>query len=189
MKIKRTLNYLFKFLVVVLMLFLSKVSNAQTYARVRVLSGGAPIFIFNSLGKYNDGITLSNWTKLRLELNEDIAGHTGWELGVMARTTTIESDGTASLDLDVINIIFQSLDAANNATVDTGEGNSIPLSSGPGPSGYGDVLLEGDITGSDFTVEVTLSYECGTVNTSQALLGEVPDYYTVDLLFVLYSVP
>ena len=189
MKIKRAFYYLSQFILVVLMLLSSKVSNAQTYARVRVLSGGAPIFIFNSLGKYNDGITLSTWTKLRLELNEDIAGHTGWELGVMARTATIESDGTASLDLEVLNIIFQSLDSQNNATVSTGEGFSIPLTVGPGPSGYGDVLLEGDITGSNFTVEVTLSYECGTSNTSQALLNEVPDYYTVDLLFVLYSVP
>jgi hypothetical protein len=160
--------------------------NAENYARIKILSGGAPTFIFNSLRKYNDGVTLVSWTKLRLELNETVPGYNKWQLAVMANTPVIESDGSATLGLNSIYIRIESYDLLSNTTV-SDDWSPLELSTGSGP--YGDILLEG--TGvSNVVVEVSLSYDCGTGDViSNQLLGAVPDYYAVDLLFRLYSVP
>jgi len=165
-----------------------KFSSAQTYAKTTILSGGAPNFIFNSLRKYNDGVVLNGWTRLRLELREDVFLHTGWQLGVSADQSVIQSDGSATLDLDVINIVVESVSNLSNTTISTVLPFVYPLAMSPGPSGHGDVILEGSIdTPSDpVSVELLLSYECGTTTP---LLGSVPEYYTVNLIFILYSIP
>lgn len=180
MKIRETSKLLVTFLIVVLVSLLSLNLNAQNYARIKILSGGAPTFIFNSLRKYSEGVTLENWTKLRLELNETEPGYNKWQLSVTALTPVIQSDGTATLDLSSLYIKVVSYDLISGTTIDytTPE---VMLSSGS-------AIILGGTGVTSVVVDVSLSYDCGTKGINK-LMNAVPDYYTVDLLFRLYSVP
>ncbi len=180
MKITGLFKHIVLFSLIVLIFLLSSVvSLAQDYARVKILSGGSPTFIFNSLKKYTDGITLTSWTKLRLELNNETA--TGWELSVMALNPRIESDGSANLNLDRIQVRVESFDLIENTSI-LDYTSPVILSVNPG-----EVIIKGN-NAKDVAVEISLSYDCGTDSSNQ-LMGEVPDYYFVDLVYNLYSVP
>jgi hypothetical protein len=189
MKIQGSFKPLNFYLLIGLMLFLSGALNAQSYSRVKILTGGSPSFIVNSLKKYYDGITLSNWTRLRLELNDlDVPPNSKWQLSFLSNTSKFESDGSAQLNLNVLFIRVESFTLVSNTSIDI-DNSPIALSINPGPAGYGEVILEG--TGVvNMVVELSISYDLGTGDVvSNNLIGSIPEQYTSDLIFRLYSVP
>jgi len=175
-------------LFLLLLFFFSSIhSYAQDYAYVRKITGLNPVFYFNTLNRYFNGITLDSWTKLRLELNESTAGHSKWELSVMASAATIESDGLAP-DLDLASVqIIAAIDGVPVNTVIDNNNSPLVLSNNAGPNGYGDILLSG--TGvSNIIIDITLTYDCGT-EIGYEMIGKQEDFYYVELIFRLYSIP
>jgi hypothetical protein len=158
----------------------------QDYSRVTVLAGSSPSFIFNSLTKYNNGVSLYSWTRLKLVVKAP--SHSKWELYVNSQTANIPMDnGVNILDLETFEIIVN-IENEN----ETANGGSLSNHT-PVTLAYdaGTPILEGVFTGDASTnleVILTISYECGTKGTNK-LLGEMPGYYFVDLVFTLTTVP
>jgi len=177
------------FFVLILGFFFSFETFGQDFARVTTLSGSNPTFIFNSISKYNGGITLNNWTRLKLEM--DASSHTSWALHVNSQTSNIQSEGgIAFLSLSTFEIranIESENETANGGTLV----DNSPVILVYDGVGYGSPLLSGTFTGDGTTnleVILTISYDCGTTGANK-LLGKAPEYYFVDLVFTLTSTP
>jgi len=137
-----------------------------------MLSGANVDFIFNSLQKYESGISYPNYTKIGVKYVRQplpSGSDTTWIMQFYANTPTIIGSGTNYLDLDVIKLtaVYQS------------EKDSAYLS-----SAY-QTLVKNGKRGDFNSNVVTISYECGITNT---LLYKKPDFYTVDIILV-FSAP
>ena len=142
-----------------------------------ILSGGNVVFHFNNLSKYQNGYTLTEWTKLAIKYDSD-GGGTNWRLAVRATTANFEGDGGSLMDLDVLEL-----------TAIDGGGNN-PLGAFIQPtfalSGIDQDLVVGatpDGTALDDNL-VNITYDCGVTNS---VIDFMPDYYTVDLEITLYE--
>lgn len=158
--------------------FFSYCSIAQS-AKITVQGGGSVYFIINSLNKYNDGLTLDSWTKLKLTLDDP--GLSGWQLTVRAGSATIQSEGEApDLDLSTIELRAEVV-STNDPTIS----NISPIVLSDNPSG--DIILSGSKV-DDLEVVINIDYDCGT-KPENKLLGKEADFYFIDLYFQLSSVP
>lgn len=177
-----------KVLVIILLvfgIFFSNHSlNAQewNYARLSTLYGGNIPFNFNSIQKYTDGIEILEATILGITLadsgqvDHDLEG---FDLYVRSFNGQGSISGTASnLSLDRIRVRAE---------------NYLGLGSGVS-FGYQDLSATStlifsytNIPFSDLawdTHQVAISYECGkpvSGGGNGSLLGESPDYYTVEI--------
>lgn len=152
--------------------------NGQNISlNLRVVSGGNISYIFNSLTKYQTGITYEDWTRLQIFFNDTTnAGDpspstTGWELKVRAIQNGIMSDGgNLNLDTELIKIRPRITAGGNSTNVNL---TNINLTNGF------QTIVEGD--GNQIILEeVFISYDCG-VDPSPKILNNPPDFYYVDL--------
>ncbi|MCB0431399.1 MAG: hypothetical protein H6585_10450 [Flavobacteriales bacterium] len=171
-------------------MLLSVPGFSQDYntARLSVLSGGDIPFYFNTIKKYQDGIEITDGTTLGITIADlptepPIVGSTltGWSLEFDSYNAqpTIQGSGANTLNLNTIQV-----EATNNLGLDPADANYY---------GYKDLTVAGEVLmDTNFaghlncdwsTCQVNLSYQAGIANGS--LLGETPDYYTVEIEVIL----
>lgn len=172
-----------KLLVLIIFLFFEISVNGQnTTSRLTIESGGSLNFYFNSLQKYKTGIEYTDWTKLRIYYIDTIAGggdgaYPLWKLDVKAMSPQINGDDGNTLNLNTIE-----LEASQLIGVAFGNLTGIQALNNS------DISL---ITGADMTrsgtATVYITYYCGQNKTgsNNNLLGKMPDYYYVDIVFTL----
>lgn len=168
-------------LLIILYLFISDIKGqADTVARINLISGSSVYFAFNSLEKMDPltGIVYNNWTTFSVSFNatNDLGNDTGalWRLRVRSNTSNIIGSGSNTLDTRTVEV------SANSA----GQGSDagwIPL-------------VDSDVTivdaGTNLITDepIVISYRCGR-NATYPILGENGDYYVVDLVFTFELIP
>lgn len=166
----------------IFLLFNIGLKSQNITSRLSLQSGGNVYFSFNSLEKYNNGISYNDWTKVKVYFvdttNLGVQNSTKWKLSVRSTRDKIYGDGGNDLPLSTIEFTTNSNDGGvvyNNPTI-LQDINTILISNG---SQTVDV-----VAGTSWLTDVFISYHCGT-NVANKLLGKPPDYYTVDLVFTL----
>lgn len=177
----------------ILLFFFSLNSLAQESCKITKISGLQPLFIFNSLEKYTNGITLSGLYSTKLKIEMDAPSQSAWVLSVNPLTPTIESDGSApdlSLDKIYLSINIESEnETSNGGTLNNSYSPVVLVHDGVG---YGSPILSGVFTGNGITklvVVLNITYDVGKLGVANRLLGCEPDDYFVDLQFWLTSIP
>jgi len=174
---------------IILFFFLLASTNAlgqdDPTGSISVIGGGSVPFFVNSLKKWENGVTLENWTRIRIRFNDPppTTTTTGWKLDVKPETAQIDAEsGTDFLDLNLIHI--RVISVAPTAITD-------PAYTGVAPPPPVDVALDAgwvdlitDNQNSNVDLIVTISYDLGI---TIPLLGYNPNYYYVDLRFRLTS--
>jgi hypothetical protein len=146
--------------------------------RLRVVRGARLDFIFNSLVKYNNGVTYTDFTQLNIYYNDTVGAGVptpgaGWELTVRALQPEIVGDITSTvieLGSIVLNVKIDGVEPGNEYSLTTAP---LVIASGNDP----------DIV--DVNKVILISYMCGTIESSVNMMGLPPDYYFVDIEFNL----
>jgi hypothetical protein len=146
---------------------------------LKVLSGGNVSYIFNSLGKYESGISYEDWTRFQIYYNDTtefggVGTSVGWDLQVRAITSGIVSDGgNPELDTETITI-RPNISSCSGCVGST----NVSLTN------VFQTIVIGDGNLS-ILEEVSISYDCG-VDPAHKVLNKPPDYYNVDLEFRVF---
>jgi len=173
---------------------------SQSSAGFFIEQGQVVPFVFNSFSKLEQGITYTNWTRIKVKMQElDPTGGSdtsalGWTLSFRALTPSIVGDAgipANNLPLATIRLssqdnspnppqfdptgVFVELSTAFQALATTIPGFHVPNTVAAGPE---QTILD-------------ISYECGGNNSGcpaapcNQLFGKVPDLYTVDIELLL----
>lgn len=144
-------------------------------SRIRVLRGANLSFIFNTFSRFDNGVTYSEFTELRLYFNDTIDGGAanpsgaGWQLTMRALQPNIEGDmSTATIPLATI-----------RATIHY-DGNDY----GPFDLSTLETKILEDTDLVNVNKTIFISYDCGTQPATN-LINKVPDTYVVDIDFTL----
>ena len=162
-----------KTILLLLILLITDFAYGQNItSRITIQSGGSIQFPFNSYTKLANGMNYTNWTRLQIyyldTLNDGtLNGTSQWHLMVRANTGTIDGDGGNSLSLNKVEIEATSTAGNTAGKITLTNTDQAIITDGPNNTN---------------TATVTISYYVGETN---ALLGESPDYYFVDLIFTL----
>lgn len=142
--------------------------------RIIIETGGNVVFNINSLKKYNEGMDLTDWTRISLSVSGLDDADT-WRLDITPLSTMLEGDYDNDIDLEFISIsaIEQNPDPTN----------PLLITNIPELEAVTSTIIQG--TGNGMFV-IWVSYSVGT-DASKILLGERPDYYFVDLELRLVS--
>jgi hypothetical protein len=138
--------------------------------RLSVKRGGVIQFYFNTLKKYNEGITYNDYTQIAVAFSEHSAPKdSSWQMEVRALNATIDGGGTNTLPLNVIRMQTSDGGSSTSATYTGGwvqltNAYQVVVSNGP----------EGAFTDN----VVNISWDCGITNS---VSGESPDFYAVDI--------
>jgi hypothetical protein len=159
-----------------------------TTSRVWVERGGRVSFQVNSLRRYEEGIRYMDWTTLAIVFTETEANGTPtaatWKLSVRAGSPKMEGSFKQGsfyrdLDLDYLEIMVVP-DAASVSMLHdhmaVHEGEWIKIKN------TDHLLVSGAPQGS---YRLIVHYRLGQDDGGKILLGEPPDYYSVDLFFEL----
>ena len=181
----------FSVLCLILFIFGSTIIKGQTCVRLRIFSGGNVSFSFNSLNKYINGITYTDFSKLSVfikpcDVNADLVSEPikTWNLYVKASNAVFLCDevATQNLDLPILKLVA-------TTTLADGTPQDITLTDSF------QLLIKGpDVSSGPFSSniqgEVTISYFCGTTipYVATSVYGEKPGYYYVDLEFNLEAI-
>ena len=157
--------------------FFDLFGQGTTTVRVRVVRGARLDFIFNSLSRYTDGMTYTDFTKIDIYYNDTVgvgvpnSNCTGWELTVKALQPQFEGDMSAQI-LDLATIVF----SVKRDGIDAG---TFTLSNA-------EQVIASDVFPNIVNVneEILITYNCGTLPGNN-LMNKMPDYYNVDLVFNL----
>ncbi|MFW5706769.1 MAG: hypothetical protein ACOC12_02510 [Bacteroidota bacterium] len=170
-------------LLALLCLYCMPLQAQPTVARIMVETGGSVQFRINSLTKYNDGIALEDWTRLAISFSdtEDITSR--WNLEIKSMTAAIHGDYGMDLPLDYLIV-----EARNgNGNIILGEGTNGELKGPINLSTTPQLLIENAPQGTFQDLKLFISYRLGT--EGDVLLGRHPDYYFVDIEFILSATP
>ncbi|MFW5757537.1 MAG: hypothetical protein ACOCYO_02540 [Bacteroidota bacterium] len=158
------------------LVLLNQKSEAQNpYSHILVESGGYVQMNFNSLEKYKEGISFENWTRIAITFTDDTDDEAEWKLEFKANSTRLNGDYGNTLPLETIEVQVYDAGGENDlgAFVEPNaqnlENNYITLVSGAPQGDFSDNKLY-------------ISYRIGL---DSPLLGEIPDYYFVDVEFKL----
>lgn len=157
-------------------------SYSQGTVRLSVLDGGNVNFYFNSLTKYNSGITYTDYTVLGITCDDDDNPTNGynWTLEVKALTAQFDGDGGNTLPLSTLEITPSKVAGLPFAALS----GTIVLTN-VDQTLASEVILNGAPAADEpsaTTDQVGITYECGT---TVPLLLEPADYYVVDLEYTL----
>lgn len=163
--------------------FAPKTSTGQdNVARLTVLIGSHIEFNFNTIDKYNNGITFTDGTTFGITMTDLTAGTmTGWHMDFQSflGQPTIDGNGGNTIPLNTIQV--EATDANGNLASATFNGLQ-DLAVSPG----NELMSTTDpthIPADPLTHQVNLSYECGIANGS--ILGQTADYYQVEIEVIL----
>lgn len=169
-------------LLILPLLAIASVINAQDpTGSITIIGGSSVNFHVNSLKKWNEGVTLEGWSRVRLRFDDPAVTTSGWQLNIKAETASIISDsGTSDLDLSTLEIRAISIDVLSGNYTGTTIPQMLVLN-----SNY--VELLSDIQTSNIDLIITISYDLGTHNSNK-LIGNDSGFYFVDLRYQLISV-
>lgn len=174
--------------VFILMFFVVSECFSQDWnsARISVLNGGSIPLTFNSIEKLKKGIEILSGTKFGISLGtKNIVGHdlTGFVLNFR----TFNSQANLTGDYYTLPLNRIRVKAENVIGLETGNSlGYMDLAADWTPLFTYENLLWSDLTW--VTHQLNISYECGKPESdggNGALLGENPDYYTVEIEFEL----
>lgn len=167
----------------IILLFFPFITLAQHQGSVNVMGGSSVTFHVNSLKKWQEGVTLEGWSRVRVRLNNDTSDPTpinGWQFNVKARSTHIAPDGPGTnMDLETLEIRAINVEPLQG----TYTGNTPPVTV-PLNSDYTMLLSDNQVSNVDLIV--TISYDLGTQEWNRLTPYE-PGFYFVDLEFQLIS--
>jgi len=168
----------FRYGLLLLAVLASLNSRAQnpTY-QLTVESGGYTDFKIYSLNQYEDGMSYTNWTRLKIAYKDSTSGiqTDRWYLSFKANTTAFEGDiPSRSLPLDNVSLYVESLVAEESSATAT-------LYQGPHDISDGFVSLVEN--GDEGIFRMTITYQLDPT------LGYSPDYYSSQLIFKMDTVP
>lgn len=169
-----------KIYTILLLIFFSvKLSFAQPgpnpyTARLTVVKGNYVDFNFNSLKKYQDGITFTNWTRFIICFHDPDNPASTWQLDFHANSPNIVGETGVNLNLNVLEL--EASDGGGNLSA-TYHGPLELTNVAPYP-----ILVSNGQQGDERDNIVDITYKCGVTNK---LLGERPDHYSVDIIFTL----
>ena len=147
---------------------------SQVVGTVKV-SGGVVQLIASSLSHYNGGVTLTNWSKVKIDYTAGMAGR-AWQLAIMADDLFILSDDgnpdlpLNSLELIPINVVFNEPETSCVAS------GVISLTNAE------QVLVSGTAILNSFEITFGITYKLGTVTP---LLNTKSGYYYTNLRYKL----
>lgn len=161
-------------------LFVNTVNAQADIKDLRVI-GNYVQFSYNTFDHFENGITLTGWTRARIKFRYD--GSSGWELRLWAMSSEIEYEGAAGnnialTDLEITPIITSSTDATAsiNALFVLEEGPYDPISATQ-------VIADGDegTVGANPAeeIELTITYTLG------AMINKPEGLYFVNLALLL----
>ena len=174
----------FTLLVLLIISITMALSQDFNYARIVVVYGNNIPFNFNSIENFKDGIRIEDGTILGITMVDSVANlptvH-GFDLQFRAFNgqAVIQGTGSNSLPLNTIEV---------EATDFSGLGSAIYSGLQPLSPGWINLVQYTDPAAPPFndlnysTSQVRISYECGK---TISLLGEVNDYYNVEIEFEL----
>lgn len=154
--------------------------NENIAARLTIKRGNHVDFVFNSFSKYENGITLNNYTVIQIYYKDTAVSPpnpvlpnllTKWKLSANALTDKMNGDGGNNLDLDVLEL------TATGAGTSAGKQALVYENPGDGV----ELITDGPQNAAPMTVQIT--YDCGT--GSKKLMNKMADYYIVDIEFTL----
>lgn len=165
-----------------LVLLGSRGFSQDNVARLTTIIGSHIEFNFNTLDDYNNGIRIENGTTLGITMSELApAVLTGWHIDVQAFMGAVTIDGSGGNTLPLNTIQIEATDANGNLATATFTGlQDLAIAPGATLMSTVDPL---HIPADPNTHQINLSYECGIANGS--LLGQVADYYTVEVEIIL----
>jgi len=140
-------------------------------ARMVITRGGYVEFMFNSLEKYENGITFTDYTYIDIcfqDPDNPGAGGTKWKLEVMANSASFV--GASALPLNILE-----LDISGTPTA------TYPVTP-VAISAVNQVIASDGLQGNESVNRIKISYQCGF---SGILMGKASGYNTVDLIFTL----
>jgi len=166
-----------------LLVFGNLIALAQdNVARLTTIIGSRIEFNFNSLDDYNSGIRFEDATTIGVTMSEIApAVLTGWHIDMQTFLGDASIDGSGGNTLPLNAIQVEASDANGNLATATFTGLQ-DLAVAPGAL----LMTTADpahIPADANTHQINLSYECGIANGS--LLGEVADYYVVNVEIIL----
>ena len=165
-----------------LLFHLQQLSAQDNVARLTTIIGSHIEFNFNSLDKYNTGITVTNGTTIGITMSEIApAVLTGWHLDFQTWMGQPTIDGAVGNTLPLNTIQIEATDANGNLAAAVFNGLQ-DLAVSPGNTLMSTTDLAHRPADAN-THQINLSYECGIANGS--LLGQSSDYYTVEVEVIL----
>jgi hypothetical protein len=149
----------------------------NTTARITILNGTQIVFNFSLLSKIENGITLNEWTQLRIAYTDTTdlgAEGTGWELDVRSNDSYLVSEYGS-----VTSFLPSFIDVT---TTYTGDGDVSVVTKKVLSSTDSEIASQS--AGSTINVNgiITISYSCGT--GGELMQYETNVFYT-DLVFTL----
>ncbi|HDP54834.1 MAG TPA: hypothetical protein ENN24_04015 [Bacteroidetes bacterium] len=164
------------------LLFFASIAFAQDPTGSLSIIGGSSVnFHVNSLKKYDEGVTLESWSRLRIRFDDPGDVTLGWRLNLKAETLSIISDsGTDNLPLTALEIRAIDVTVLNGAYNGTATPSMIVLD-----GNYVELLSDSEKNNIDLII--TISYDLGTNGTNK-LMGSAPGYYYVDLRYQLIQI-
>ncbi len=158
-----------KISILIILFLISFRGNCQTTSRLTISSEGETLFLnFNSFDKYKNGISLS--TIASVYFVDPLVPGLRWELDVKANSPIIIGENGNTLPLSTIEIVASGTEnpTANYYTVNLAPSDFVLIDNGSQTDANGHLII--------------ITYNIGT-NTS--LLGSIPDYYFVDIIYTL----
>lgn len=144
---------------------------------LRVIGSSVP-FVFNTLGQYNNGITLSGWTRLRIRYL--YTGNNPWELLINAADTHLRYEGDAIHDIPVSDLkIDVTVAVSNDPSLPVGTSTSLSGSDASQQLASGAGLVPPSVV----DVELVITYKIGI--PPNILLGKPNGLYYVQLELLL----
>ncbi len=185
--------------IVVLTFFIQASLYGQTSAGFYIERGSMVPFVFNSFAKLEQGVTYTNWTRIKIKMQETTVDGIdtfalGWTLSFRALTATIQGDrGVPADNLPLNTIRISSTD--NSPTPP--QLNGVPLTELT--NAYQDLATATPglhvpntiIPGDPEETILDVTFECGANNAGcpgipcNQLFGKMPDNYTVDIELLL----
>jgi hypothetical protein len=151
-------------------------------ARLSIIYGGNIPFNFTSIQRYTEGLEISDGTILGITLRS--GNQPGHDLeGFDLRIRTFNGAGVIKGDVNDLNLDRIRIKAENHL----GLGSGISFGYQELSSSWTTLFSYTDLSFTDLTWDahqITISYECGKSledGGNGVLLGEAPDYYTVEL--------
>ncbi|MDD2198031.1 MAG: hypothetical protein PHW91_12685 [Bacteroidales bacterium] len=160
-------------------LIILSVSNirAQNPVGKLTIQGGAIQFYVISLNHYNDGVSLSNWTRLKIKYTSITENYPfDWRLSIKSLETHLMADDPENPDLPLSNLVLVDENVVENSNTTHTVNTSFELS-----NTY-ETFISGTATG-DFEVNFGITYELGK-NTP--LINKSWGYYYTILDFELW---
>lgn len=144
---------------------------------LRVIGSSVP-FVFNTMGQYNNGITLTGWTRIRIRYL--YTSKNPWQLLINAADTHLRYEGDAIHDIPVSDLKMEvTVVASNDSSLPVGTSTTLSGSDASQQLASGSGLAPPAVV----DVELVITYKIGI--PPNIMLGKPNGLYYVQLELLL----